>query len=104
MAKYQIMYWKEIPAQVKAMDDQEEFSFPLPPRFQEVIDEIAMREGDLDSDAYLDGWHWGEIQELPGTAEQVAQKVAADVDAQYPQHSDDLLDYIRNTRKNNRTP
>ena len=104
MAKYQIMYWKEIPAQVKAMDDQGEFSVPLPPRFQEVIDEIAMREGDLDTDSYLDGWHWGEIQELTGTAEQAAQKIAADIDAKYPQHSDDLLDYIRNERKNKSAP
>lgn len=98
------MYWKEIPAQVKAVDDKGEFSVPLPPRFQEVIDEIAMREGDLDTDSYLDGWHWGNSQESPGTAEQVAQKIAADIDSQYPQHSDDLLDFIRNARKNQKTP
>ena len=101
MATYQIMYWKEIPAQVKASDENGEFSLPLPSRFQEVIDEIAMREGDLNSDSYLDGWHWGESKELAGSAEKVARKIIDEIDALFPQHSDDLMEFIRNFRKNN---
>ena len=101
MATYQIMYWKEIPAQVKAEDENGEFSLPLPSRFQEVIDEIAMRDGNLDSDNYLESWHWGDKKELPGTAEQVAQKVIDDISNAFPEHADDLLEFIRNSRKEN---
>ena len=34
MAKYQVMFWKHIPAQVKAWDDQGEVKRMLPDRFQ----------------------------------------------------------------------
>jgi hypothetical protein len=85
---------------VKAFDDNGEFSLPLPVRFQEVIDEIAMREGEFGSDAYMEAWNWGESKDLPGSAEDVVRKIISQIDAQYPQHSDDLLDFIRNTRKN----
>ena len=104
MAKYQIMYWKDIPAQVKAMDGKEEFSAPLPPRFQEVIDEIAMRNGELNTDAYLDGWQWGEIKELSGIAKEIAQQIVAQIDAQYPQNNDELLKLFQNIQKDDFLP
>ena len=92
MAKYQILFWKGIPAQVKTMDEIEEFSVPFHSRFQEVIDEIAMREGLLDTDSYLNGWQWGEIQEAAGTAKEVAKKIAKDIDAKYPQQLDNFIE------------
>jgi hypothetical protein len=35
------------------------------------------------SDAYTDGFHWGEQQERDGTAAEVAQAVAAELAAQF---------------------
>lgn len=99
MAEYQIMYWNDIPAQVKAADATREVSLALPPRFQAAIDAMAMQEGLLDTDDYLAGWRWGELRVVDGTAEEVAQTVAADLNAQYPEHIDDMLDYILNARQ-----
>ena len=94
MAKYQIMYWKDIPAQVKAYDETGEYSFPLPDRFQEVIDEIAMRGGNLDTDAYLKEWRWGDMQEIPGKAEEIAKKIANELDEKYPKEKEIFLAQI----------
>ena len=41
MAKYQILYWKEIPAQVKAYDGVRAVSRQLPERYQLEIDRVV---------------------------------------------------------------
>ena len=91
MAQYQIMYWKKIPAQVRVLDPAGDRSATLPPRFQEAIDDVAMRLGLLGSDDYLEGWHWGEIEEAPGAAEEVLRRVMETIDARFPLQRDELL-------------
>ncbi len=93
MARYQIMYWKDIPAQIKAEDESGTVKFMLPDRFSEAIDNAAMAEGSADSEAYLDGWSWGAEQERPGTARQVAEAVAAELDQAFPR--DRLTEMIK---------
>ena len=84
MASYQILYWHDIPAQVRARDAGGRVSRPLPDRFQEAIDQAAMATGLFGSDEYTDAFRWGASQERDGTAEQVAAAVAAELEAQYP--------------------
>ena len=84
MASYQILYWHDIPAQVRARDVGGRASRPLPERFQEAIDQAAMATGLFGSDEYTDAFRWGASQERDGTAEQVAAAVAAELEAQYP--------------------
>jgi hypothetical protein len=84
MAKYQVMFWKHIPAHVKAWDDAGEVKRLLPDRFQAAIDAYAMKDGSTDMDAYLEGWRWGETQERPGSAEDVAGAVVTELDAANP--------------------
>ena len=84
MAMYQIMYWHDIPVQVRTRGDGTRASVPLPPRFQEAIDAAAMAAGQIGSDDYSDGFHWGEQQERAGSAKEVAQAIATELDAQYP--------------------
>jgi hypothetical protein len=84
MATYQILYWRDIPAQVRARDANGRTSVPLPARFQEAIDSAAMAAGLIGSDEYLDAFAWGEEQAREGTAAEVAAAVAAELDAQYP--------------------
>ena len=80
MATYRVMTWKGIPAQVKATDtDGSEASRQLPTFFQQEIDRVAMREGIIESDEYLDAWTWSEPQERDGDADSVADAVAAEV-------------------------
>jgi len=84
LARYQIMHWKDIPAQVKAEDDTGVAKAALSPRFQEAIDAAAMAEGSADSEAYMEGWAWGAKQDRPGAAQEVAYAVAAELEAAYP--------------------
>ena len=40
MATYKVLYWQEVPSQVKAEDDGDDVTLPLPDRFQERIDRL----------------------------------------------------------------
>jgi len=84
MAKFQVMFWKHIPAHVKAWDEQGEVKRLLPDRFQAAIDAYAMKEGSTDMDAYLEGWRWSETRERPGSADEVAGAVVSELDASNP--------------------
>jgi len=84
MAKYQVMFWKNIPAHVKAWDGKGEVKRLLPDRFQAAIDAYAMKDGSTDMDAYLEGWRWGETQERAGSPEDVASAVVAELDVANP--------------------
>ena len=66
MADYQVMFWKHIPSQVKAWEGEAEVKRMLPDYFQAAIDAYAMKDGSTDMDAYLDGWHWGPVEERTG--------------------------------------
>ena len=60
MSTYKILYWKEIPTQLKYKDNNgDEISYPLSLSFQTTIDAIAMHDGSIESGAYLDAWEWG---------------------------------------------
>jgi hypothetical protein len=84
MARYQVMFWKHIPAHVKAWDERDEVKRLLPDRFQAAIDAYAMKDGSTDMDAYLEGWRWSETQERPGSPEDVASAVVTELDAANP--------------------
>ena len=84
MAKYKILYWKGIPSQVRATDQNGRASRQLPQRFQEAIDEAAMSLGKIGTDSYTNGFEWGDELERPGTAEEVADAIATELDNQHP--------------------
>lgn len=56
MAEIQVTYWRDIPSLVVAREGEDVVKVPLAQRFQEAIDEAAMRLGEIDADAYLAGW------------------------------------------------
>lgn len=85
MAEFQVLFWHDIPLQVRAGNRRNRVSFELAPRFQVAIDQVAMASGLVGTDEYLDGFHWSEIQERDGSAEEVAATVAAELEASYPQ-------------------
>ena len=84
MAKYQVMFWKHIPSQVKAWDDSGEAKAMMPDRFQVAIDAYAMKEGSSDMDAYLEGWHWGPVEERDGAPDGVLAAIRSELDAAHP--------------------
>lgn len=84
MATYQILYWHDIPSQVRAKGDgRERASVPLSQRFQEAIDNAAMAAGVVGQDAYTEAFAWGETLTREGSAPAVAAAVAAEIEAQY---------------------
>ena len=82
MATYKILYWQEIPSQIKAEDEMDDVTVQLPDRFQERIDLMAARRGLQDADAYLAEWKWSEEEDREGSAEEVAAAVSAELEAQ----------------------
>ena len=82
MATYQILYWQDIPAQVKAWDDFDEIKVELAPVFIERIDRAAQDQGLTDADDYLAHWAWSEEAERPGTPEEIAETVKRELEAQ----------------------
>ena len=83
MARYQVLYWKEIPSVVEAIEKDVSVQVSLSPRFQELIDAVAMSEGISESEAYLEHWHKGPVLLCEGTPEEVAHAIAAELEASF---------------------
>lgn len=83
MTTYQVLHWHDIPIQVRAGGRRDRVSRELPPRFQAAIDSAAMAAGLTGTDAYLEGFAWGEPQERDGPPEEVVAAVVAELDRQY---------------------
>ena len=81
MARYHIVQWRDIPALVVAVDDNGTVRQPLSPRFQALIDTVAMREGATETETYLEGWEESGETERLGAALDVAEAVAAELEA-----------------------
>ena len=84
MARYQVIYWREIPSLVEAFENGETVRLPLSPRFQELIDSVAMKVSATEDQSYLDGWRQGPVESRAGSARAVATEVAAEIEASYP--------------------
>lgn len=83
MATVQVLYWYDIPMQVRASAGRERRSVSLSERFQEAADRAAMIVGVIDSDDYTDLFVWGDPQEREGSPQEVAHALAAELEAQY---------------------
>ena len=81
MATYKILFWQEVPSQIRVEDDEDEITLPLSPKFLARIDQLAMERGLQDADDYLAQWKWGDEQERPGSARAVAEAVRAELEA-----------------------
>ena len=81
MARYQILYWQDVPSVIKAFDDDGEVKRQLPDWYQQEIDKRAMVQGLTGSDAYLEQWRWGDIEERPGTPGEVLDTVERELEA-----------------------
>ena len=78
------MYWKHIPSQVRAWDGDVEVKRMLPDYFQAAIDAYAMKDGSTEMDAYLDGWHWGEVETRDGAPADVLNALIDELTAANP--------------------
>jgi hypothetical protein len=82
MARYQILYWRDIPAQVRAESAHDEVRLELDPRALQRIDAVAMQLGLQGTDEYLESWHWSDPQERPGSPQDVAVSLKRELEEQ----------------------
>jgi hypothetical protein len=82
MATYRILYWQEVPSQIRAEDENGEVNLPLPPKFMVRIDALAAARGLEGSDDYLAQWRWSDDEEREGSAQDVADALARELEAQ----------------------
>ena len=82
MAQFQVLYWRDIPTQIKVRGDGGRLSAQLPESFQTFIDRIAMCEGLTGTDAYLDQWQWTPRREREGGSAEVLQALEAELTAE----------------------
>jgi hypothetical protein len=78
MATYKILYWQEIPTQIKAEDD---VTVMLDDKFMKQVDILAAKRGLQAADDYLAQWKWSEEEEREGSAYEVAASVKAELEA-----------------------
>jgi len=84
VAEYQILYWHDIPLQVRSGGRRDRVSQELPSRFQVAIDKAAMAAELIGTDEYLSEFHWSDPQEREGSPDEVVATVVAELDARYP--------------------
>jgi hypothetical protein len=82
MANYKVLYWQEVPSQIKSEDALDEVTLQLAPRFMERIDQLAGQRGLQGSDDYLAQWRWSQEEEREGSAHDVAEAVKAELESQ----------------------
>ena len=83
MADYQIMSWRDLPSLVTIREGDETVKVSLASRFQEAIDEAAMRLGSTGSDDYLAGWSRGAWIPAEGDITTVSERVSADLESRW---------------------
>ncbi len=87
MSEYQVMRWRQIPSMIIAREGEHVIKVQLPSRFQEAIDEAAMRLGETDADAYTSGWvrdPWVQATESP---QELADKVANSLETEFSEEN-----------------
>jgi len=81
MATYKVLYWQEVPSQIKVEDDETDVTLQMSERFQERIDRLAAERGLGGSDDYLAQWRWSEEADRDGAAQAVAEAVRDELEA-----------------------
>lgn len=79
---YKVLYWQEIPSQIKAEDDAgNTISIELGQKVTEYIDAQAQKRGYTSADAYTAQWKWSDEQERLGSATKVVEALKAELEA-----------------------
>jgi hypothetical protein len=81
VAIYKVLYWQEIPTQIKVEDDEDDLTLMLDDRFMKLIDILAAQRGLQGADDYLAQWKWSEEKEREGSAHEVAAAVKAELES-----------------------
>ncbi|NCG01911.1 MAG: hypothetical protein GWP22_00385 [Actinomycetales bacterium] len=83
MTEIQITKWRDVPSMIVAKDGEDQVKISLPARVQGAIDEAAMRMGETDADAYMDGWTRDSWEAVAGSATSAAEALAAPLETKW---------------------
>jgi len=81
MATFKILYWQEIPTQIKVEDETDDVTVMLDEKFMKQVDILAAKRGLEAADDYLAQWKWSEEEEREGSAGEVAEALKAELEA-----------------------
>ena len=82
-SKFQVLYWQDLPSEVKAWDDFDEVKVNLPARFAERIDAAAQKQGLISQDAYSAHLRWSDEAERAGSPKEVAAAVQLELESKF---------------------
>jgi hypothetical protein len=102
VAEFQVTSWRDLPSLVVAREDGDQTKGLLSPRFQQAIDEAAMRLGDTSSEDYLAGWTRTDWTPAQGSPAEVCERVIAELEAQWP--AERLATYLAELANSSRSP
>jgi hypothetical protein len=80
VATYKILYWQEVPTQIKVEDEIEDITVMLDGKFMLQVDILAAKRGLQSADDYLAQWNWSEEAERAGSAREVADALKAEIE------------------------
>ncbi len=84
MAQLIVVYWRDIPAQVKVKKSRrEEAKVVLNERFEKAIDRAAMRANLRDTDSYLGEWRQAMLGEVGDDLQAIADAKAKELEAEF---------------------
>jgi len=78
---YRILFWQEIPTQIKAEDEVDDVTVMLDGKFMAQVDILAAKRGLQSADDYLAQWKWSDEEEREGSAREVAEALKAELEA-----------------------
>lgn len=95
MAQLQIVYWRDIPAQIMVKAGRRnQAKRELSLRFTEAIDMAAMRTGAAETDDYLAEWRRGDPVQVGDDLESEAQSAMDAIEKEYDK--DRLVALVKN--------
>ncbi len=85
MAKLQIIYWRDIPAQIIVSAGRKKARRQLDVRFEKAIDRAAIRAKLHGTDDYLEQWRRSAPVDCGDDLEAAAERAAGRIEQDYPE-------------------
>ena len=82
MAKYRVMYWKDVPQSFTVEGDGQTIKKELSQKVQNKIDAYAMAIGATSTTDYVKQYKRGQWVEREGVAEEIAEALLAELEAE----------------------
>lgn len=82
-SRFQVLYWQDIPSEIKVWDDFDEVKLSLPEKFAIRIDAAAQRQGLISQDAYSAHLRWSNEAERAGSPQEVAEALKREMEAAF---------------------